>query len=267
MRESKKEHSDEKIDKLIKKLLDLLRVNVISVSAMQIKNTEVIISDKVTNEENSIDFSINSINKNVLKNKKRYSNIVEKKDELLNRYKELLINISKYYDNNIFSENIKILKEELLQLEQNKLLIKLKEDEAKAKEKLDNSDDEIAEKIYTLEEEINKSETKVRRTKTLLKNKIKDKENNLFSAIETKDKELQKEIKGPRVIKNATRFFWGKLNPYKMIEKNVFNSLETRITDYEKEVEDILKKKIKYTDENIIETINGLIEKTRKKLL
>ncbi len=268
MKEDKKEEQmDQKFNKLLKKMLDLLKVNAISVSALQLKNTEAIISEKLENEKNAIEYGMNSINKNVLKNQKKYSNILEKESDLLDRYKKLITDVAKYYDNNILMENIKILNEELFQLEQNKKLTVLKEKEAKAREKLDNSDDVIAEEAYDVEEEISKSQVKVKRLKTSLKNKIKEKETALFSAVETKEKELQKEIKGPRVIKNATRFFMGKINPYKMIEKNVFKSLENRLNEYEEEIKSILKKKIKYSDENIVSTINELVEKAQKDIV
>lgn len=263
----KEEQGENKLNKLLEKMIDLLKINTISVSALQLKNTEDIISEKIENEKNAIEYGINSINKNVLKNQKKYSNILEKENDLLDRYKKIIKDVAKYYDNNIFVENIKILNEELFQLEQNKKLIELKEKEAKAREKLDNSDDAIAEEVYDVEEEITKSQTKVKRLKTSLKNKIKDKETALFSAVETKEKELQKEIKGPRVIKNATRFFMGKINPYKMIEKNVFKSLENRLNEYEEEEKDILKKKIKYSAENIVSTINELVEKAQKDIV
>lgn len=267
MKENRENLLNDKINKLMKKMLELLKVNSISLSALQIKNTESIIHEKLQNESNSIEYGINSINKNVLKNEKKYSNIFSDKENILEDYKALLYSASKYYDNAIFNEIIKILKEELQQLEQNKKLMILKDKESIAKEKADNSDDEIAEEIYSLEEDISKSETKVRRTKTLLNNKIKEKERALYLAIESKDKEIQREIKGPKVIKNATRFFMGKLNPAKMIEKNVFSGVKKRIEEFRVESEDIRTKKIKYSEENIISTINDLIQKTEKKLL
>ncbi|MBR3132814.1 MAG: hypothetical protein IKG42_01865 [Clostridia bacterium] len=263
----KKELVDDKFNKVIKKMLNLLKVNAISNSALQLKNSEDIILQKLENEKNSLEFGINLINKNVLKNQKRYSDVFDEIEELLERYKELLYKASRYYDNIIFFENVKILKEELFQLEQSNQINSLRMDENKAKEKLDNSDDEIAEKIYAIEEEISKSETKVKRTKTLLRNKIKEKEDALFYAIETKEKEIQREIKGPRVIKNATRFFMGKLNPVKMIERNVFSGLKVRIDEFERDSEEIFSKKLKYTEENILSIIDELVKKTEKRIL
>ena len=159
-----KELFNDKINKLIKKNIEALKLDIISSIALQYKITENIIDEKLQNENNSLEYGINSINKNVLKNERKYSSIFERKEELLDRYKNLLIEASKYYDNAILNERIKILKEELAQVEQYKKLNILKKQESKAKEKVDNSDDVIAEDIYSVEDEISKSETKVKRT-------------------------------------------------------------------------------------------------------
>lgn len=263
----KQESQSDKINKLIKNVLNLLSIDAISNSALQAKNTDAIINEKLENEKRSIEYGINSINKNVLKKQDKYSNVFEEEEKLLNEYKEILYSSSKFYDNSIYNESLKILKEELFQVEKNKELMILNQNVIKAKEKADNSDDEIDEKIYSVEEEISKSETKVKRAKTLMRNKIKEKESELYSAIESKNKEVQREIRGPRVIKSATRFFMGKLNPLKMIEKNVFSLLRKRIDDYKKSYDNILNKKVKLTSDNIVDNINELVKKTEKKLL
>ena len=156
---------------------------------------------------------------------------------------------------------IKILEEEL---KQKKILAKLfyaKQEENLARERVDNSDDQISEKIYDMEEEIAKSEQKIRRTKTTIKKRILQKEDELTSLFETREKGIQKEsIKGPKIFNKATRFFLGKLNPTKQIQRNVFNNLKKRIDEYEKNKIEI-KIKDEYAEENIAKTLEKITTK------
>ena len=112
-----------------------------------------------------------------------------------------------------------------------------------------------------MEEEIAKSEQKIRRTKTTIKKRILQKEDELTSLFETREKGIQKEsIKGPKIFNKATRFFLGKLNPTKQIQRNVFNNLKKRIDEYEKNKIEI-KIKDEYAEENIAKTLEKITTK------
>ena len=212
-------------------------------------------------------YGINDINSKVLENKKKFEDIEESKNEILGKYKDALSDIGTNYDNIITMGYIKLLEEDLVQLEKYREIYKLKGKEIKAKAKLDNSDDEVAEVIYEKEDEISKSEAKARRLKTTVNAKIKEKQKELMDAMESEEKEIQTKIKGPRFLKGAKKFFFGKINPRKMIENNVFSEIRQRIEKFDEEELKKLKRSKKYNEENLIESVEMLIEEKSKNIL
>ena len=76
--------------------------------------------------------------------------------------------------------------------------------------------------------------------------------------MEAEAQELQRDIKGPRAFSKATKFFFGKINPYKMIQKNVFSNVQSRIEKYEQE-KNVKRINEKYLSDNLIKTINEAI--------
>ena len=191
----------------------------------------------------------------------KYTEVEKEYQEIMKKYENDLTELAQYHDSQIVMGYIKILEEEL---KQKKILAKLfyaKQEENLARERVDNSDDQISEKIYDMEEEIAKSEQKIRRTKTTIKKRILQKEDELTSLFETREKGIQKEsIKGPKIFNKATRFFLGKLNPTKQIQRNVFNNLKKRIDEYEKNKIEI-KIKDEYAEENIAKTLEKITTK------
>lgn len=257
---------EKEFNKLITDMNKLSKLNAIVSSAYQYKNTENIVLNKTSNEENSIIYGINSVNSKILTNRKKFENINDEKDEILNNYKQSLEKLGANYDNIITMENVKLLEEEVEQIQLFKKIFKLKRKESIAKGKADNSDDDIAEDIYDLEDILSKSESKTRRIKTTLNSKIKEKEASLMNAMESKEKELQTKIKGPQIFKSAKKFFFSKINPQKVVENSVFSNIRDRIEDFKEDLKN-MKKSEKYTEENLIEAVNVVMEKSNTKIL
>lgn len=241
----------------IKKILqDKVKVS----SAMQYNKSREIILRKISNENIAITYGISLINKKVIENLEKYSEVEKELKELMEKYEKYLIELAMYHDNQIISEYIKLYEEELKQLEVQTQIYNLIQEEKKAKERVDNSDDEIREKICDLEDELEKIDLKIKRIRPLIKKKISDKEEELDKAIESKETNLQKNtIKGPRIFSKATRFFLGKIRPFKLIEKNVFTNLKNRLEIYENEERQVRKINEQYLEENIIETIEKVV--------
>ena len=191
----------------------------------------------------------------------KYTEVENEFTSLIEQYKNNLYGLCQYHDTQIVMGYTKIFEEELNQCRMYKEIFYLQEEENSAKKKLDNSDDEIIEKICNIEDEISKSELKVRRIRPTLRKKILTKEQELISAMESEKKEIQKEtIKGPRIFNKATKFFLGKINPTKLIQKNVFNGLKNRIDKFNETENTVKKANEKYKEENILETINKIAE-------
>lgn len=262
-----KKNKDNDFNNLMKEALLLSKLNAIVSSAYQYKNTENIVSNKTSNVENVIIYGINDINSKVLENKKKFEDIEENKNDLLNKYKDALNDIGTNFDNIITMGYVKLLEEDLVQLEKYNEIYKLKGKEIKARAKLDNSDDEIAEIIYEKEDEISKSEAKARRLKTTINAKIKEKQKELNEAMETEEKEIQTKIKGPQIFKGAKKFFFGRINPRKMIENNVFSDIRERINKFNEEKLKELKRSKKYNENNLIESVEVIIEEKSKNIL
>lgn len=229
--------------------------------AIQYKKSQEIINQKEENESTSLSYGIKLVNKKVFENLDKYQEIEQELKNLLDSYKSDLIEISEYHDTQIAAGFVKVLEEEIKQCRMYKEIYYLQQEEISAIEKADNSDDEIREKICNIEDELNKSELKIRRLKPTLRKRAKEKEEELFRALEAEEQEIRKDpIKGPRIFNKATRFFMGKINPYKTIQKNVFNNLKNRIDKYEnsEERKNVKKANAKYKEASIIKTINEI---------
>lgn len=257
--EKKEINKDEKINQLLTKWKELSRISIIILSAIQYKKSQEGIAQKVENESTAITYGIGNINRKVLENLKKYSEIEQEFKELMEHYEENLTELAEFYDCSIVLGYTKILEEEIKQIQMYEKIYELIKDENQAKEKADNSDDEIREEICNIEDEISKSELKVRRLKPTVRKRIEEKATTLNKTMEKKEQQLQRDVKGPKIFKKATKFFLGKINPHKMIEKNVFSSLKNRINEYETEEKCNIKKvNAKYKEKNIIETINEI---------
>lgn len=92
---------DQKFNKVLNSLIKLSKLSAIVSSAYQYKNTENVIIDKTSKEENVIIFGIENINTKVLTNPLKYENIINTKDELLLEYKDILDTVGTNYDNQI----------------------------------------------------------------------------------------------------------------------------------------------------------------------
>ncbi len=243
-------------DSLKKILQDKTKVS----SAIQYNKSREIILRKISNENAAITYGISLINKKVIENLEKYSEVENELKDLMEKYEKYLIELAVYHDNQIISEYIKLYEEELNQLEVQSKIYYLIQEEKRAKEKADNSDDEIREKICDLEDKLAKIEEKIKRIKQIIKKKISDKEDELNKAIESKENGLQKDtIKGPRIFSKATKFFLGKIKPFKLIEKNVFTNLKNRLEAYENEERQPRKINEQYLEENIIKTIEAVV--------
>lgn len=253
------ENKDKKFDETINRWKELSYNHTIISSAIQYKKSKEMISKKVDNENIAITYGINTINKKVLENPQKYTHIENEFKEIMNRYEQNLIELANYHDSTIAQGYIKILEEEKNQIEMYTKIYNLIKEENDAKRKVDNSDDEIREEICNIEDELSKSELKLRRLKPTIRKKVEEKERDIMSAMESIHQEIQREVKGPKVFTKATKFFLGKFSPHKMIEKNVFSNVKNRIEKYENEKK-INPKKInsKYLEEEITETIKQL---------
>jgi len=252
---------EEVIEELSEKIKKLSKNQAIISSAIQYKKSQEIILKKLTNENVAISYGISLINKKVIENLDKYAEVEKELKELMEKYQENLEQLAQFHDTQIASEYAKIYKDEKRQADIQKEIYYLTQKENKAKEKVDNSDDEIREQIYNLEEELSKIELRIRRLKPIIRKKIIDKEEELNKALESEEIGIQKnKIKGPRIFSKATKFFLGKLKPYKIIEKDVFKNLKNRLEAYENEEKKSKKINEEYLEENIIETINKISE-------
>lgn len=252
---------NKKIEELTSAWEKLLKDQAIISAAIQYKKSQETINQKIENENAAISYGIKIINKKVIENMNNYTEVENEFTSLIEQYKNNLYGLCQYHDTQIVMGYIKIFEEELKQCRMYKEIFYLQEEENSAKKKLDNSDDEIREKICNIEDEISKSELKVRRIRPTLRKKILTKEQELISAMESEEKEIQKEtIKGPRIFNKATKFFLGKINPTKLIQKNVFNGLKNRIDKFNETKNTVKKANEKYKEENILETINKIAE-------
>lgn len=258
-------NQDEQFQELVAKWKELTRNSAIISVAMQKKKSEEIIAGKLENEKNAITYGINSINKKILENIKKYTEVEQEFTDIMTQYEKNLIDLATYHDCLINVGYTKIVTEEIKQMEMNSKIYELTKIEKKAKTKADNSDDEIREQICDIEDEISKSELKIRRLKPTIKKKVEEKDYYLNAAMETKENQIQRNIKGPKVFSKATKFFLGKLKPYKMIEKDIFSKIKIRLEQFEREEKvKIRKSNEKYKEEHIIDTIDELFEKAKE---
>lgn len=251
------EKKDKKFDELADTWKELSYSAAVISAAIEYSKSKEIIEKKVENQNVAITYGINSINKKVLENIQKYNNVENEFKDLMNRFEENLIKLTNYHDSNIVQGYIKVVEEEKKQIEMYKEIYQLLKEEDVAREKADNSDDEIREKICDIEDELAKSELKVRRLKPTIKKKSEEKIKSVEVAMETEEQEIQREIKGPRAFSKATKFFFGKINPYKMIQKNVFFNVRNRIERFE-QGKNIKKTNEKYLSDNIIKTLNDV---------
>lgn len=249
---------DKKFNEIVASWNELSYNATVVAAALEYNKSKENILKKTQNENVAITYGINTINKKVLENPQKYNNVEEEFKQLMDRYEKNLIELANYHDSTIVQSYVKALAEEKKQLDMYSKIYELIKEENTAKGKADNSDDEIRERICNIEDELSKSELKLRRLKPNIKKKSEEKEKAIAVAMESVNQELQRNVKGPKVFTKATKFFLGKINPYKMIEKNVFSNVKTRIDGYESQ-KNIKKINQKYLSENIIETINGVL--------
>lgn len=256
--ENKEIIENQKLESLSKQFEKLAKDQAIISAAIQYKKSQEIIDQKLKNENATISYGIKRINKKVIENLNKYEEVEKEYQEIIEKYKSDLIELAKYHDTQIAMGYAKILEEELKQKDIYIQLYQARKEELTAKSRGDNSDDEISEKIYNMEEEISKSDLRIRRIRPTIRKKISQKQQELTTVLETKEKGIQKEnIRGPKIFDKATRFFLGKLNPTKQIQRNVFESLKNRIETYEKG-KTVKKIKEEYTEENIAKTLEKI---------
>ena len=218
--ENKEIIENQKLANLSKQFEKLAKDQAIISAAIQYKKSQEIIDQKLKNENAAISYGIERINKKVIENLNKYEEVEKEYQEIIEKYKSDLEELAKYHDTQIALGYAKIL-----------------------------------------EEEISKSDLRIRRLRPTIRKKISEKQKELTSALETKEKEIQKEsIKGPKIFDKATRFFLGKLNPTKQIQRNVFNNLKNRIKTYEENKNEI-KIKEEYAEENIAKTLEKITTK------
>ena len=259
--ENKEIIENQKLANLSKQFEKLAKDQAIISAAIQYKKSQEIIDQKLKNENAAISYGIERINKKVIENLNKYEEVEKEYQEIIEKYKSDLEELAKYHDTQIALGYAKILEEELKQKDIYIQLYHARKEEIIAKGRGDNSDDEISENIYDMEEEISKSDLRIRRLRPTIRKKISEKQKELTSALETKEKEIQKEsMKGPKIFDKATRFFLGKLNPTKQIQRNVFNNLKNRIKTYEENKNEI-KIKEEYAEENIAKTLEKITTK------
>lgn len=261
--DNQKDKKDIKFNSMIDDMVSLSKLYAIIASVYQYKRTEEKVADKTSNEENVLIYGINEINSKVLTNNKKYESITNEKDNLLEEYKSLLFKKADNMNGTILHGYMKLFDEELNQIQMYKEIYELKKQEEIARAKLDNSDDEIAEKIYNIEEVLTKSESKIRRLRTTINAKIREKDNAVQNAMESEEKEIQKEVKGPRLFSSAKKFVLGKLNPKKMIERDVFSGFRNRIEVYKEDEISKVRQNGKYIESNLIKIASDIENKKR----
>ena len=259
--ENKEIIENQKLANLSKQFEKLAKDQAIISAAIQYKKSQEIIDQKLKNENAAISYGIKRINKKVIENLNKYEEVEKEYKEIIEKYKSDLEELAKYHDTQIALGYAKILEEELKQKDIYIQLYHARKEEIIAKGRGDNSDDGISKNIYDMEEEISKSDLRIRRIRPTIRKKISEKQKELTSALETQEKEIQKEsIKGPKIFDKATRFFLGKFNPTKQIQRNVFNNLKNRIKTYE-ESKNERKIKEEYAEENIAKTLEKIATK------
>ena len=257
----KKSEINERNENLLLEWKELSKKQAIAYAVLQYRKSQELINQKFEKEEQSIICGIKSINKKVIEHINKYEEIKKELEEIKKRYIQNLADLAEFYDTQIVGSYIKILEEELKQKERYEKIYFLKQEETKAKKKVDNSDDEVREEICLIEDEINKGEAKVRRNRTLNKKKIQEKEVAILEAMEKSGTMVKKpDISGPKIFDKASKFFWGKINPTKIIKNNLLKDINMRLDEFDNQKDCIVIKSInqKYKKENIFATIEKI---------
>ena len=96
--EKKKIDKDTEVKELTSKWETLSRDSAIISAAIQYKKSKEIISKKLDNEKVAINYGINSVNKKVLENLKKYNEIENELKQIMEHYEKNLLELSSYYD-------------------------------------------------------------------------------------------------------------------------------------------------------------------------
>lgn len=167
-KKNKEKNFIELLDETRKTLKDQTK----ALSAMQYNKSREIILEKISNENAAITYGISLINKKVVENLEKYAEVEKELKELMEKYEKYLTELAQYHDTQIAAEYIKLYEEELRRLSIQSKIYNLVQDEKKAKQKADNSDDEIREKICDLEDQLEKIDVKIKRIKPIIKRKL-----------------------------------------------------------------------------------------------
>ena len=110
---NQKDNNYNEFNNLIEKYEELSKTISIIYSALQYRKSEILVNSKVENEKNALTFGINSINKKVLDNLKKYTQIENRLNEIMDRYRVDLEELANYYDADIIYNHLKTLEEEM----------------------------------------------------------------------------------------------------------------------------------------------------------
>ena len=160
--ENKEIIENQKLANLSKQFEKLAKDQAIISAAIQYKKSQEIIDQKLKNENAAISYGIKRINKKVIENLNKYEEVEKEYQEIIEKYKSDLEELAKYHDTQIALGYAKILEEELKQKDIYIQLYHARKEEIIAKGRGDNSDDDISENIYDMEEEISKSDLRIK---------------------------------------------------------------------------------------------------------
>lgn len=212
------------------------------------KKTSEIINTKMNNQLNSMEYSINRINPKFIEKSKSYEKIKEEMTSVLSDYENTLNVICNKIDleiNELILKRVELESKLLMEiimlknLEINNVekslifkgidtvVTKIKGNKKKKSNEI-SAEDEKKEKI----EFIKKLEDDINDINKKIEEKDVEKENVVFSAMESENKDISTEIKKARTFKNIKRFFVNKFNTYNVIIKTVIEPLKYRIDEY-----------------------------------
>lgn len=245
------------------------------------KKSSQMINRKVNHQLNAMEVMIHQINPKFQEKSKNYSTIKEEMIASLDRYEKALKQLAEKYD-----ETLKEMIFQKVELETKLLMASLEKQQIFLKEEKDKEffskekgkeKDKQTEEVEENRKFIIKLEKDIKQLNTKMQNLEKEKDNQLFQAMEVGGKELTVNLRKPRKISKITSFFSNRFNTYHVIIKSIINPLNQRIDEFKvnelKKVDGNIKEfdfmtvqdKIKEIQDNVLEEFqNKLICKSLK---
>lgn len=190
------------------------------------------INTKVNHQLNAMEVMIHQINPKFQEKSKHYETIQKEMIASLDAYERALKQLAEKYD-----EALKEMIFQKVELETKLLMASLEKQqiclkEEKNKKFFSKDKDEHTEEVKENRKFIIKLEKDIKQLNTKMQNLEKEKDNQLFQAMEVGGKELTVNLKKPRKISKITTFFFNRLNTYQVILKSVINPFNQRIDEF-----------------------------------